>query len=242
MRLALALLLAGCASGRGLTREELISRHTAALGGARAIEGVERLEIEVRIFEGDAPLTGVWRADRQGRMRIDVSAGGRRVFTEAFDGKHGWQMDEPGSVKPSGGAPTLWHGTQFPGRLLGLHEMERFGHSLDLTGRETIEGIDYYVLKLTLKDGFVTSRYLNPATWLLDRGRDLRAMHPDLDAKQTWLESRWSDWRPVAGVLRPYRELQVDVATGKVLQTSEVLRVEVNPVFAAGLFDAPPGL
>jgi hypothetical protein len=239
MRSALALLLAGCASGRALTREELVERHVAAVGGAPAIERVERLEIEVRISEGKSELQGVWRADRQGRMRIDINAGGQRVYTEAFDGKRGWQMDESGSVKPSGGAPALWHGTQFPGRLFGLEEMERLGHSLELAGRERLDGVDYYVLELKLSDGFVTFRYLNPATWLIDRGRDVRAMHPDLDAKQKWLENRWSDWRPVAGVLRAFHEEQVEVQSGKVLQTSEVLRVEVNPVFPAGLFEAP---
>jgi len=59
--------------------------------------------------------------------------------------------------------------------------------------------------------------------------RDVRAIHPDIDAKQKWLENRWSDWRPVAGFLRAFHEEQVDVASGKVLQTTEVTRIEVNP-------------
>ncbi len=83
----LALSLTACAANRAVTRDELIARHTAAVGGARAIESVERLEIEVRISEGGSQLEGAWHADRQGRMRIDVSAGGRRVYTEAYDGK-----------------------------------------------------------------------------------------------------------------------------------------------------------
>ncbi len=232
----LAFSLTACAANRAVTRDELIARHTAAVGGAGAIESVERLEIDVRISEGKSQLEG-----RQGRMRIDLSAGGRRVYTEAYDGKRAWEMDEKGAVTPSSvtGMAALWHGMQYPGHLFGLHEMARLGHSVELEGREVLDGIDYYVLKLTLSDGFVTYRYLNPQTWLIDRGRDVRAMHPDLDPKQKWLEIRSSDWRPVAGVLRSFHEEQVDVVSGKVLQTTEVTRVEVNPELPAGLFDAP---
>ena len=238
MRAAFVLLLTACATRASLTRDELIARHTQAVGGAKAIEAVERLEIELRISEGKSTLRGVWRGDRQGRMRIDVYAGGHRVYTEAFDGKRGWQMDAKGVVTPSAqaGAAALWHGTQYPDRLLGLHEMEGLGHSLQMEGRETLDGIDYYVLKLTLSDGFVTFRYVNPRDWLIDRGRDLRAIHPDLDARKKWLENLWSEWRPVAGVLRNFHEDQVDVPTGRVLQTTDVTRIDVNSAFPAGLF------
>ena len=183
-------------------------------------------------------MRGVWRGDRQGRMRIDVYAGGHRVYTEAFDGKRGWQMDAKGVVTPSAqaAAAALWHGTQYPDRLLGLHEMEGLGHSLQMEGRETLDGIDYYVLKLTLSDGFVSFRYVNSRNWLIDRGRDVRAIHPDLDARKKWLENLWSDWRPVAGVLRNFHEDQVDVPTGRVLQTTDVTRIDVNSAFPAGLF------
>jgi hypothetical protein len=227
----LGLYFMACAANRAITRDELIARHTAAVGGAQAIERVEGLQIEVRISKGKTTLEGTWRGDRQGRMRVDVSAGGRRVYTEAYDGKRAWQMDGQGAVTPSSpeGAAALWHGTQYPGRLFGLHEIARLGHSVELEGREVLDGIDYYVLKLRLSDGFVTYRYMNPRTWLIDRGRDVRAMHPDIDPEQKWLENRWSDWRVVAGVLRPYHEDQVDVVSGKVLQTTEVTRVEVNP-------------
>jgi hypothetical protein len=238
---ALALSLAGCAANRQISRDDLIARHTEAVGGARTVESVQRIEVDLRISEGGSELQGVWRADRQGRMRIDVHAGGRRVYTEAHDGRRAWQMNESGAVTPSspGGAAALWHGTQYPGKLFGLHEMARLGHSVELEGREVLDGIDYYVLKLTLSDGFVTFRYVNPQTWLFDRGRDLRAIHPDRDPNQKWLENRWSDYRPVAGELHSFHEEQVDVSTGKVLQRTDVTRVELNPDFPAGLFDPP---
>jgi len=127
------------------------------------------------------------------------------------------------------GQAALWHGTQYPDQVFGLHEFQQHGHSVEFAGRERLDGIDYYVLKLTLSDGFVTWRYVNASTWRIERGRDVRALHPDLDAKEKVLENRWSDWRRVDGVLRSFRSEQVDVATGKVLQTTTVSRFSINP-------------
>ncbi len=149
---SLLLLLAGCAARREVTRDELIARNTQAMGGAEPIEAIQRIEVELRIHEQGAELTALYRADRQGRMRIDVSHQGRRVYTEAFDGQHGWQMGEDGVPRrqTKEGEAALWHGTQFPGQLFGLHELERQGHRVELIGRETREGVECYLLKLTL--------------------------------------------------------------------------------------------
>jgi hypothetical protein len=132
----LALSLVACAANRTTSRDDLIARHTEATGGAGPVESVDRIEVDLRISEGGSEVQVVWRADRQGRMRIDV--------------------------------------------------------------------------------------------------------HPDRDAKQKWLENRWSDYRPVAGALHAFHEEQIDVSTGEVLQRTDVTRVEVSPDFPAGLFD-PPG-
>jgi hypothetical protein len=236
--------LAACAGRREITRDEVIARNTAAMGGAQAIEAVNGIEVELRIFEQGAELEALYRADRQGRMRIDVSHGGRRVYTEAFDGQRGWQMGEDGvpSRESKEGEAALWHGTQFPGQLFGLHEMERHSHRVDLVGLEVRDGVEHYVVKITLSDGFETFRSVSSSSWLIDFGRDFRALHPDVDPARKWLENRWFDYRPVGGVLRAFRSEQVDVATGKALQRTELTRMIVNPNLPAALFDAPATL
>jgi hypothetical protein len=236
--------LTACAARREMTRDELIARNTSAMGSAQAIEAIRRIEVELRIFEQGAVLDAVYKADRQGRMRIDVSHGGRRVYTEAFDGQRGWQMGEDGVPRRQSkeGDAALWHGTQFPGQLFGLHEMEQRSHRVELVGRETRDGVEYYVLKITLSDGFETFRSVSSSSWLIEFGRDFRALHPDVDPARKWLENRWFDYRPVAGVLRAFRSEQVDVATGKVLEKTELMRVTVNPELPASLFEPAPGL
>jgi hypothetical protein len=57
-----------------------------------AIEAVHSLEVNLRIVEPTYSADGVWR--------VDVFIAGKRVFTEAFDGRHGWQLRsrEPGTT------------------------------------------------------------------------------------------------------------------------------------------------
>jgi hypothetical protein len=186
---------------------ELVSENAAARGGRAATEAIQSLEAKLRIVEPTYSAEGVWRVDRRGRMRIDVSIGGKRVFTEAFDGTNGWQMpgDAPPKAAGTEGAAALRHSGQLPTNILGLHEMAAHGHRLELVGREQIGGISCYALVLTLDDGFQTRYYLDPSTFLITRSRVHKTLHPDNDPTPTTIETVWSDFRPVSGVLFPSR-------------------------------------
>jgi hypothetical protein len=97
-----ALGTAGCGTWKApdVGLPDLIARNTEARGWRAAIEAVHSLEVNLRIVEPTYSADGVWRVDRKGRMRIDVFIAGKRVFTEAFDGRHGWQLRsrEPGTT------------------------------------------------------------------------------------------------------------------------------------------------
>jgi hypothetical protein len=224
-----------------LSLDELIARHTKAGGGRAAIEAVRAIELELRIVEPTFAVDAHYCAARPGRMRIDVSAEGERVFTEAYAGQAAWQWEKGKGVQdvsPEGTA-ALRHGTQFPGTLFGLHELAANGHHLALLGRETLDGVSYHVLELTLSDGFVTHYYLDPTTYLLARRRDFRALHPDVDATKKWLEDRWTDYREVGGMMRAFTSSQVDVRTGEILQTTTLKSVRVSRQFEEAVFQKP---
>ena len=111
-------------------------------------------------FEVDA----TYRAMRPGLMRIDAFAAGKPVFTEAFDGSRAWMWTGEGSAKEESRQATavLRRGVDLPGKLIGLHELKERGHRIALAGREKLDGVDYYVLRLTMSDGFETSLYVDP--------------------------------------------------------------------------------
>ena len=84
-----------------LSLDEIVKRNTDAMGGGAAIEAVQSIQIDLHIKDPSFEVDGTYCAARPGKMRIDVSAEGKHVFTEAFDGKIGWQWEGKGEQKPA---------------------------------------------------------------------------------------------------------------------------------------------
>jgi len=170
-------------------------------------------------------------------MRIDIMAEGKRVYMERFDGEKGWQWNGK-EEKEEGATPTaaLRHGVELPGHLFGLHEMQKRGHRLELGGRETIEGVEFYVLRVTFADGFETSLFVDPQSWRITQRREVRALHPDVDPTPTTIETRYSNFRQVDGVWFAFLDEDVDLKTGKVIETATVKEIKVNPPIDPTIF------
>jgi hypothetical protein len=171
-------------------------------------------------------------------MRIDILADGKSVYMERFDGERAWQWQGGNEEKEEGPVPSaaLRHGVELPGNLFGLHEMQQRGHRLELTGREKIDGLDYFAVRVTFADGYQSLLLIDPQTWRITRRRDHRALHPDVDPTPTTIEVRKSDWRQVDGVWFAFAGEDVDLQTGKVLETTTVKEVKVNPPLDPAIF------
>jgi len=232
--------LAGCKQG-SLTLAEVVHRNTDAMGGRNAVENVQAVEIQLHIVDPKFEVDGVYHASRPGRMRIDVQVKGEHVFTEAFDGTNGWEWTSKEGAKPASekGAAALRHGVEFPGTLFGLEEMQQRGHKLDLVGRERLQEINYYVLQLTLNDGYVVSFYVDPNSWLITRRRDVRPLHVDINPAPTTIEQKRSDFRRVSGVYFPFSSVETDLATGKELERSTIKSLKVNAPVDQSIFNKP---
>jgi hypothetical protein len=235
-------LAAACSSTAGEPDlETMIARHVAARGGAAAIESVGTFECDLHIVEPSFEVDGTYVATRDGRMRIDISAGGERVFTEALDRGRAWSWSANSGVSEgsAAGAAALRHGIEFPFKLFGLHEMRVRGHHLEAAGRETVEGIDYHVLKMKLDDGFEVRYYLHPYTWLIERERTKRALHVDVDPIPEWIETVYGDYRPVGGVLFSHWQVERQLGSGSVLSTGTIREIRINPPLAPERFSPP---
>jgi hypothetical protein len=232
----LVVALFGC--NRALTVDDVVDRNSKAMRGRAAIEAIHSIEVNLHITDPGFEADGVYYAARPGKMRIDVSVAGKHVFTEAFDGQQGWEWNgkesKPASEKA---AAALQHGVELPGKLFGLHELKQRGHHVELIGREQIEGTNYYALGVTLKDGYHTTLYVDPNTWLITRRRDVRPLHVDIDPTPTTIEQRSWDFREISGVRFAFAGSETDLKTGKVLETSQIKRIKVNPAIDPSFFE-----
>lgn len=240
------LLLSGTtASGQDLTLDRLIEHNVNAAGGAAAIEAVQSIRFDLHIADPGFEADGVYYAARPGRMRIDITVGGKHVYTEALDGKRGWQWKDRGDAVDESETATgaLRHGVELPDKLFGLHEVRQRGNKLELAGREMVDKINYYVLRLTFGDGVSTTLYLDPESWLITRRRDVRALHPDIDPTTTTIETTMTDFRKVGGVLFAFASTDTDLKTGKVLEKASTRQITLNPPIDPAFFktlESPP--
>ena len=209
------------------------------MGGRTAVESIQSLEFQLHIADPGFEVDGTYRTMRPGKMRIDVIANGKHVFTEAFNGSRGWQWKGEGEVVEESPQATaaLRHGVELPGKLFGLHELPGRGHHLSLGPRELINGTNYYVMRVRLSDGYTTSLYIDPNSWLITRRREVRPLHVDVDPRPTTIETQLSDFRTVAGVRFPFHSTDVDLETGKVLENASITRVTVNPTLEKSIFE-----
>ena len=105
---------------------------------------------------------------RPGMMRMDFTIQGL-TGTQAWDGKQGWSvMPFMGKKDPepiSGeDAKSFEDQADFDGPLM---DWKTKGHTIELMGKEQVEGADCLKLKLTKKSGDVDYYFIDAETFLL---------------------------------------------------------------------------
>ena len=220
--------------------DAILECNAEALGGEQAFERVANLRIELAISEPGFEVAATYVAGRDGRMRIDITADGERVFAEGLDGERAWQWMPRSGVKPASeaGAATLRHGLESPGRFYTLRQLHARGARLEWLEPGPLAGPEEWQLQLTLDDGSVVDYLLERASCLPAREVSRRAFHPDADATEFLIETLISEPEPVEGVLRFRRGESRVVSTGEWLGTTVVKGVEHNVDLADGFFDA----
>jgi len=241
---AVALLAAaGTACVGPWTAERVAADNSSARGGARAIEAVRAIDLQLEIHEGGLTLQGHYRANRDGCMRIDVNLDGLRVFTEALGSAASWHMSADDRVplpNSEQGTAALRHGIEHPLRLYGLHEFVARGQRLELGQTVTLDGARYERVDAVYRDGYRAELYLDPRTHLVQRMREHKPMHVDVDPHAQRIETRFSDYRAVAGVLFPFRSEEFDLGSGKIASWSEVQQFQVNTTEALAVCTSAP--
>ena len=112
--------------------------------------------------------------------------------------------------------------------MFSLSELAKRGHHLQLLDSEIIQDTQYFVLKVTLSDGFETYRYINTQSWLVELSRDFRAFHPGIDDTKQHLETRYDQWRQDDGVVYASRSQNIDLETKEIIATTLVLESKYN--------------
>jgi hypothetical protein len=217
--------------------DEIIARHIEARGGIEKIRSLHSLIYRGTYREGAHVMPNAAMAVMRPFYKLvgDPEKPGPD-FAEGYDGS-AWEFySPPGIVLRTVGAAAAAarHGVAIDGPLVDYHEK---GSTVEVRGIERIGGRETFWLRVRMRDGFEEDEFVDRESWLLTAERKVAPIHAFGKAVST--ESRFGDFRPVAGVLFPFSDREVEIATGKVLNEMEWREIVPNRVLDPAVFSPP---
>jgi len=181
------------------TADELIAKNIKAKGGMDKIKAMKSLRATGRMSLGpemEAPF--VMTLKRPNEMRMEFTLQGM-TGVQAYDGKNAWSvMPFMGKKDPEAmsadDTKMVAEQSDFDGPLVDYKEK---GNVVELVGREQVEGVNAYKLKVTRKDGDIRYIYLDPDAYLEIKTEATRMIH----GTQMDVETSIGDYKEVGGVM-----------------------------------------
>ena len=204
--------------------DTLLQRYVEARGGAEALESQRALRLKSTNHEGKWNPKFDYRVMKPGYMWIEAEYDDGEIIIEGFDGERGWEKwpNKPAEYVSGAAGSALNQGAQSPVHLYGLHHMQALGADVSFRGCETLDDSSFYVINVRSAFGSDLDYYLNQDTYLLERSRTQRALHPTVDPTPITIEEYWTDFRDVEGVLHPFGYSLTNVKTAERLSWLEV--------------------
>jgi outer membrane lipoprotein-sorting protein len=227
-----ALLLMG-ATVKAQTADELINKHITAIGGKDVIKSIKSQIVESNLSVMGSDLTSV--------SYLLVGKGFKNVAN--FNGQEIIQVITPTSgwmINPLAGQtdPTPLPEDQVKGATGVLEvggdliDYAAKGSKVELAGKEKIEGIDAFKIKLTNKDGKESFYFIDPATYYVVKRESTASMNgQDLVTSAVFSNFKKTD----IGYVIPY----TTVSNQGFEMTINVSKVEFNKEIDPKIFDMP---
>ena len=206
MQLLSALLLGAFASSASaLTVDELVTKNIEARGGIDAIRAIQSIKASGRMnFSGgdfSIDLGFVALNERDAKVRTEASIQGLSQVT-AYDGKDAWTINPfQGRRDPERMSAEDAKGLEVQADMDGpLVDWKQKGHQVEYLGTEDMDGTEAHKLKVTLKNGDIQYRYLDPDYFL----EILVVNQTRRRGVETEVETEMGNYEKVGGVYMPF--------------------------------------
>jgi outer membrane lipoprotein-sorting protein len=223
-----------CICGQAQTLDDVLKKHLDARGGVDKIKAIKSLRISGKVIQGgmEIPITYVQR--RPSSFRVEVTFQGKSQI-QAYDGQTGWKIDPfQGSSEPENMTADEVKEAQEQADLDGsLVDYKTKGNTVELLGKEDVEGTPAYRLKVTLKSGDIRNIWLDAANFLeIKLSGKVKTQQGELE-----IDSYPSNYKPVAGIMMPFaveRKMR-----GQTLNSIVMEKVETDVTLDDSLFKMP---
>ncbi len=199
--------------------DDIIAKHIEARGGAENWAKVENMKITGRFTAFSVEEDWMAIKTNEGLYYSELHLGKHAVI-EAFNGEHGWTIDP-------------WHEISFP-RILTKDEDNVFqqksslmtpllnykenGITTELLGKQDLEGVEVFAIKLTRPSGKFETWYLDANTYLEYRRDSYWVDFTYPSAAESYFE----DFREINGLIIPYYEEKMFSQRNRVLLIEDI--------------------
>jgi outer membrane lipoprotein-sorting protein len=194
-----SLLLASTAGAE--TADEVIAKAVAARGGLEKMKAIQSLDMTIKANQQGLEFPGRMRFKRPDRLRLEMTIQGK-TMVQAYDGKTAWMiMPFLGSPDPqtmsADDAKDVVEQADMDGPMV---DYKAKGHSVELLGKDDVEGSPAYKLKMTLKNGDISYIYIDTETGLEVKETSKRKQQ----GSEVEVDSFPTNYKPVNGVMIPF--------------------------------------
>jgi hypothetical protein len=235
-----AMLFAALASSASaMTVDELVSKNIEARGGIDAIRAIQSIKASGRMnFSGgdfSVDLGFASLNERESKVRTEASIQGLTQVT-AYDGKDAWTINPfQGRRDPERMSAEDAKGLEVQADIDGpLVDWKAKGHQVEYLGTEDMDGTEAHKLKITLKNGDVQYRYLDPDYFL----EILVVNQTRRRGVESEFETEMGNYEKVAGVYMPFA-MESGPKGGRRGQKITIEKAEANVEIDDSLFAFP---
>jgi outer membrane lipoprotein-sorting protein len=198
---ALGTLLAIAGQAQAQTADELVAKNIAARGGLDKLKAVQTVRMTGKMTMGpmEAPFTLEMKRPKNLRAEFVVQG---MTGVQAYDGKTAWFVmpfmgKKDPEVAPADETKQADEQADFDGPLV---DYKTKGNTVELVGKEKVEGTDVYKLKVTLKGGEVRYLYLESDSFLEIKTEAKRTVR----GNDVEFESSIGDYKEISGLMIPF--------------------------------------
>src|SRR5438477_1583667 len=218
------------------TADDIIAKHIQAMGGKDKIQTVKTMKMtgKMQVQEGlEAPITMMVKVPDQVRMEFTIQG---LTAVQAYDGKNGWDiMPFTGKKDPEAMSGDDIKELQDQADIWPLLDYKGKGNQVELLGKDKVEGTDTYKLKLTRKNGDVSTIYLDSDNYMEIKDEEKRMMR----GTEHEIETSLGDYREVNGIMFPFA-VESSQKGSPEKQKITIEKVELNAPVDEASFKMPP--
>ena len=182
------------------TVDEILEQHFAAVGQEKLL-ATNTLTMKGKIIQGQFEIPFTSFQKRPMNFRSEAEFQGMKILS-GFDGTSGWSVNPMmGSTDPQPMTEEQIDRMKIQADYDGLfYNYKEKGYTVEFTGKETVDDIETFVLKLTRPNGDIVDAYIDAENYVLLKAKSKMKMQ----GVDTETEVIFSNYKYVNEILNPF--------------------------------------